>query len=54
MHLDIRKKPKLRVANSKIYLNLGTGITSNILNLNSSKMHKLRVAMKDEIESKRV
>uniref|UniRef100_M1DGE0 Integrase core domain containing protein n=1 Tax=Solanum tuberosum TaxID=4113 RepID=M1DGE0_SOLTU len=48
VHLNLGQKPKLRVANVKGSLNLGLDPTSGIVYLNQWKIHKLRVAMKEE------
>ena len=52
VHLDIGQKPKLRVANVKSNFNLGPDPTLGIVHLNQWKIHKLRVAMKEETERK--
>ena len=52
MHFDLGQKPKLRVANVKSNFNLGPDPISGIVHLNQWKIHKLRVAMKEETERK--
>ena len=53
MHFDLGQKPKLRVSNvKKSNFNLGPDPTSGIVYLNSWKIHKLRVAMKEGTERK--
>ena len=52
MHLDLGHKPKLRVANVKGNFNLGPDSILGIVHLDQWKIHKLRVAMKEETERK--
>lgn len=46
VHLNLGQNPNLRVANSKVTLNHVPSPTSEILHLNSSKIHKFRPSMK--------
>lgn len=53
VYLTIGKNPKLRVANSKRYLNFGTLLRIGYCEPQLIQRQKLRLVMKEEIESKR-